>query len=39
MNAIEDSAFRRAWAELGRALPKPEAILCVSPTGRRKACA
>ena len=30
MNAIEDSAFRRGWAELGRALPKPEAILCVS---------
>ena len=30
MNAIEDSAFRRAWAELGRTLPRPEAILCVS---------
>ena len=30
MNAIEDSDFRRGWAELGRALPKPEAILCVS---------
>jgi 4,5-DOPA dioxygenase extradiol len=30
MNAIEDSEFRRAWAELGRALPRPEAILCVS---------
>ena len=30
MNAIEDSAFRRGWAELGRALPRPEAILCVS---------
>src|SRR4029450_11561757 len=24
------SEFRRAWAELGRALPRPEAILCVS---------
>ena len=30
MNAIEDSAFRRAWADLGRRLPRPEAILCVS---------
>lgn len=30
MNAIEDSVFRRAWAELGRSLAKPEAILCVS---------
>ncbi len=30
MNAIEDSAFRRAWSELGRRLPKPEAVLCIS---------
>lgn len=30
MNAIEDSEFRRGWAQLGRALPRPEAILCVS---------
>jgi len=30
MNAIEDNEFSRAWAELGRALPKPRAILCVS---------
>jgi len=30
MNAIEDSAFRRGWAELGRKLPRPEAIVCVS---------
>src|SRR5262245_45056711 len=30
MNAIEDSAFRRGWSELGRAIPRPEAILCVS---------
>ena len=30
MNAIEDGPFRRAWAELGRSLPKPEAVLCVS---------
>jgi 4,5-DOPA dioxygenase extradiol len=30
MNAIEDSAFRSTWAELGRRLPRPDAILCVS---------
>jgi 4,5-DOPA dioxygenase extradiol len=26
-NAIEDSAFRRSWADLGQRLGKPEAIL------------
>ncbi len=30
MNAIEDNEFSRAWAEVGRALPKPHAILCIS---------
>ena len=30
MNAIEDNPFSRAWAELGRQLPRPRAILCVS---------
>ena len=30
MNAIEDNAFSRAWAEVGQALPRPQAILCVS---------
>ncbi len=30
MNAIEDNEFSRAWAEVGRSLPRPEAILCVS---------
>ena len=30
MNAIEPSAFRAAWTDLGRRLPRPEAILCVS---------
>lgn len=30
MNALEDSAARRAWAALGERLPKPRAILCVS---------
>jgi 4,5-DOPA dioxygenase extradiol len=30
MNAIEDTPFGQAWREAGSALPKPEAILCVS---------
>ena len=30
MNAIEDNEFSRAWAGLGRELPRPRAILCVS---------
>ncbi len=30
MNAIEDTAFSRAWSELGRNLPRPRAILVVS---------
>ncbi len=30
MNAIEDNAFHRAWLALGRRLPRPRAILCVS---------
>ena len=30
MNAIEDNAFSRAWAEVSQALPKPQAILCIS---------
>jgi 4,5-DOPA dioxygenase extradiol len=30
MNAIEDSEFSRAWAEVARSLPKPQAVLCVS---------
>jgi 4,5-DOPA dioxygenase extradiol len=30
MNAIEDSAYRRAWAAAARAIPKPAAVLCVS---------
>lgn len=30
MNAIEDNAYSRAWREIGRTLPKPKAILCVS---------
>ncbi len=30
MNAIEDSPCSREWAALGRRLPRPRAILCVS---------
>ena len=30
MNAIEDNEFSREWARLGRRLPKPRAILCIS---------
>lgn len=30
MNAIEDNQFSRAWRVLGVALPKPQAILCIS---------
>ncbi len=30
MNVIEDNEYTRSWAELGGALPKPQAILVVS---------
>lgn len=30
MNAIEDNRYSRQWAELGRTLPRPQAILVVS---------
>jgi 4,5-DOPA dioxygenase extradiol len=30
MNAIEDNEFTTAWKNLGKTLPKPKAILCVS---------
>lgn len=30
MNALEDTAFSRAWRDLGQALPRPKAILVVS---------
>jgi 4,5-DOPA dioxygenase extradiol len=30
MNAIEDNEFSRAWADIAKAIPTPEAILCVS---------
>jgi 4,5-DOPA dioxygenase extradiol len=30
MNALADNEFTRAWAEVGRTIPKPKAILCIS---------
>lgn len=30
MNALEENAYTAAWAALGRSLPRPRAILCVS---------
>jgi len=30
MNAIEDNEFSKNWKELGKTLPKPTAILCIS---------
>lgn len=30
MNAIEDNEFSRQWADIGKMIPKPEAILCIS---------
>jgi 4,5-DOPA dioxygenase extradiol len=30
MNAIEDNEFVRTWKELGKSLPKPNAVLCIS---------
>jgi len=30
MNAIEDNPFSRSWSEAAKAIPRPQAILCVS---------
>lgn len=30
MNAIEDNEFSRHWQKLGKSLPRPDAILCIS---------
>lgn len=30
MNALADNAYTRAWAETGRSIPKPKAVLCIS---------
>jgi 4,5-DOPA dioxygenase extradiol len=30
MNAIEDNEFSKTWASVGKTLPHPEAILCIS---------
>jgi len=30
MNAVDDNEFSRKWASVGKTLPRPEAILCIS---------
>jgi len=30
LNALEDNEFSRAWTEVGKTLPTPKAILCIS---------
>jgi 4,5-DOPA dioxygenase extradiol len=30
MNALETNAYTETWARLGRSIPRPEAVLCVS---------
>ena len=30
MNALSDNAYTQAWAAIGRSVPRPKAILCVS---------
>ncbi len=30
MNALDDNAWTAAWEEIGRTLPRPEAIVCIS---------
>jgi len=30
MNAIEDNDFSRQWRQIGKSIPKPSAILCIS---------
>jgi len=30
MNAIEDNEFSKGWKDIGKTLPKPNAILCIS---------
>ena len=42
MNAITDNPYREAWLSLGKTLPKPKAILCISAhwqTDGTKVCA
>ena len=30
MNAVEDNEFARRWQEVGKVLPRPKAVLCIS---------
>lgn len=36
MNAIEDNEFSNKWKELGKVLPRPKAILCISAHWERE---
>jgi 4,5-DOPA dioxygenase extradiol len=38
MNAVEDNAFSRAWADVGRALPRPKAIFSISAHWETDGC-
>jgi len=38
MNAIQDTQYRRSWQELGRSLPRPKAILCISAHWETEGC-
>jgi len=38
MNAIVDNAFRRTWQALGKSLPRPSAILCISAHWETDGC-
>ena len=30
LNAVEDNAFSKAWLDMGRRLPRPSTVLCIS---------
>jgi 4,5-DOPA dioxygenase extradiol len=38
MNIVEDNAFSLAWAETGRRLPPPKAVLCISAHWETEGC-
>ena len=30
LNALQSNSYTQGWAEIGQAIPRPEAVLCVS---------